>query len=475
MTPTDRWQPRLFVVLSLLSGVTLVFLIPPFQSSDEPNHYFRTFQVSEGHFRAETRLLPQETRTIIGSGGMMPQGILDQVPPFKRLFFDPQEKTSWTQIAGQLKAPADMNARSFDFFSNTSIYSPVAYAPQALAMRLGRALGLHPLALLYCGRLASVLVWTICGYFTLRFVPALRNSFLLLLLMPMPLFLSAAVSADVMTSALAILLVALLLHESVAVGPMPLSSLLGLGVLSVCLSLTKLAYWPLLFLFFLIPPARLGGQLRYWLSFACLLLVNFAAIWLWVSKTPGLALITRPEDLALNPLGQWAWVKHHPLGFLKVFLMTVKARALWWMVALVGAVGWGEKHLPVAFVIAYAIALVVFAVLEQPLNRSAWLMRSRWCFVAAGAAILLPVATIVVLDYVTFTDLGAKQITGIQGRYFIPLVPVGLLLVPRMGARLRKKWPMIYQSPWMRRAPILIAAIYCVITIAVVCRLYYVY
>ena len=39
-----------FAGLALLFGSIFVFLIPPFQSPDEPNHFLRAFQVSEGVF-----------------------------------------------------------------------------------------------------------------------------------------------------------------------------------------------------------------------------------------------------------------------------------------------------------------------------------------------------------------------------------------------------------------------------------------
>src|SRR5438309_11824115 len=54
-TSTDpagrRWaRPhRIFPWLALLFGLPLAFLTAPFQAPDEPSHFYRAYQISEGH------------------------------------------------------------------------------------------------------------------------------------------------------------------------------------------------------------------------------------------------------------------------------------------------------------------------------------------------------------------------------------------------------------------------------------------
>jgi len=471
---SGRCLARVFLVLSFISGIILVFLIPPFQSPDEPEHFFRVFQISEGHITSEVRPQDRGPNALVVAGGMMPQIFVDQNTQFYRLAFDPSVKTSWNEITAQVRAPGDINKRVFAVFSNTAVYSPLAYAPQTITLLLGRMLRLPPLMLLYCGRLGSVLAWTSLGYLSLRLTPVLRGAFLLLLLMPMPLFLSAVLSADVMTSALAILLVAFCLHEATAAGPMRLSALLALLILTVCLSLTKLAYLPLLLLFFLIPARRLGSAWRYWLFFAATVLVNVIAVRAWLGMTPGLGMTLRPQDHALAPVQQLAWVEHHPLDFLNLYWHTIRAKAVWWMVALVGALGWLDTHLPRAFLIGYLLAIVLSAVFGRSSAKAIWLFRSRWALLALLAAIVFPMGAIGLMDYVTWTDLGAPRVEGIQGRYFMPLVPVALLLAPQWGPWLDRTWPSLRRSRWARLTPVAIAAISCLTTILVIYRRYYV-
>ena len=44
---------RIFATVGLFFGFVLLLIVPPFQSPDEYNHFYRAFQVSEGHWFPE--------------------------------------------------------------------------------------------------------------------------------------------------------------------------------------------------------------------------------------------------------------------------------------------------------------------------------------------------------------------------------------------------------------------------------------
>ena len=53
---------KIFVFLALIFGLLYVFILPPFQSVDEGNHFFRTYQISTGRF------IPKENSKISLNG-----------------------------------------------------------------------------------------------------------------------------------------------------------------------------------------------------------------------------------------------------------------------------------------------------------------------------------------------------------------------------------------------------------------------
>ena len=64
----------LHVPYILLFGLLFALLIPPFQSPDEPNHFYRAWQVSEGHF------FPEKKGDRLG--GMLPASLMQVYDSF---------------------------------------------------------------------------------------------------------------------------------------------------------------------------------------------------------------------------------------------------------------------------------------------------------------------------------------------------------------------------------------------------------
>ena len=149
----------MFAGIALIFGSALVFLTPPFQVTDEFWHFFRAYQVSLGQFVAQTQDNTQ--------GGILPVSLLKLSSRFADLPFHPANKTSREKILDAGQILLDPDQKIFCKFPSSANYSPLVYAPQAIAIAIGRSLGLKPLGLLYIGREAALMAWTVAGCFTL--------------------------------------------------------------------------------------------------------------------------------------------------------------------------------------------------------------------------------------------------------------------------------------------------------------------
>jgi len=247
----------IYGVFGSLCGLALVFVTPPFQVPDEPNHFFRAYQVSRGEFVGQ--IAPGGEY----AGGLLPESLgqtsnhlLHDIP------FHPRRKFSVSWTADVFAMELDPEREAFLGFSNTVLYSPVSYAPQAVAIALGRAFDPPPIVLFYMARIAALVFVVLLGCWTLHIVPFFRWP-LLLLLMPMTLFLSASVSADIVTNALSIAFFGSMLR-SVADSSSPVSNARKVEwvALFVLLTLAKTVYVLLGLLIFLIPADRFGGRRR---------------------------------------------------------------------------------------------------------------------------------------------------------------------------------------------------------------------
>lgn len=423
MTPVaiERPQPArlpvlICLVLGLLGTLPLVVLTPPFAVPDEPLHFDRAYQVSEGRFLAEVKDGV--------AGGMVPASLvalrrrfLHFPAPGKVPDLVPHPLAETLAARAIPLAPA---RRAFVGFTGAAAYPPLAYLPQAAGIAIGRVFGAGPLVLLWLARLLNAL--TAVGLLSLAIglMPFARLLALLCGLLPMAVFQYASASADGVVISGAFLVTALELR-ALARGrwrgwEVAATALLGLFVCS-----TKPVYAPLLLI--ALPAALVPGQRRnQLLALAAILLVAIGGAGAWFWDNAG-RLIAVNAQASLH--AQAGFVAAHPFGFLAAMAASLEKWFNSYLVAMIGLLGWWAISLPP---FAYPLAGIGFAL--------GWLVAGRervrihpgvfawWVLMFAGAATLIMLAM-----YLDYSPVGGTLIIGVQGRYFVPL----LLLVAAMA------------------------------------------
>lgn len=90
----------------------------------------------------------------------------------------------------------------------------------------------------------------------------------------------------------------------------------------------------------------------------------------------------------------------------------------------IGRFGWFTVLLPIP-VYLLAVTMVGMALFVPAATRPLVWQRLWWALLLVGGCILIETAL-----YLTATELGASHVEGVQGRYFIPLLPLlGLVLL----------------------------------------------
>ncbi|WP_017721846.1 DUF2142 domain-containing protein [Kamptonema formosum] len=417
-------------VIAVIFGALFLLIAPPFQAEAEFQHFYRAFQISEGGFLAEKKVvdcyghqfnpyLPSTTCV----GGMLPQSILTTARKLKSndIRYHPERKQKFQDILAVLNLPLSSDRRVFIRFPNAAIYSPISYFPQALGIATGRLFGFSPVLLIYIGRLFNLLFWTMLVCLAVKIAPLYKWLLFLLALSPMSLFQAASLSADAITNGLSFLLVALCLRAALRENqPVTKTDIIAISFLSLLLSLSKAGYFPLLFVFFLIPLKKFAGKTKYFLSFLSILLLSFAgtAAWSFLSRHIYVPLRTDAPN-------RLAYLLEQPANFLTALFNTFALYGFDYIEQFIGKLGWIDTKLPVWHVVSYAIILVAVA-LSSHQNDVAISRRQK----AISATILLTNSFLIfTLFYITWTPAGADAIQGIQGRYFIPLAPLFFLLL----------------------------------------------
>jgi uncharacterized membrane protein len=425
--PTQRKRFSLspaptFLLIAWIFGTLYAVITPPFQVPDEFQHFYRSYQVSEG------RLTSYRVGKQIG--GYLPSSLRefgDQA--WGTDSFDATAKANSRAIWSTRSIPLRPRTREFYYFANDSWHAPINFLAQGASIAVARHFGAGPMAVFYAGRLGNLLLWSLLVFFAIRLIPIMDWTVVLLALMPMSLAQAASLSPDATVNGVCFLFVAFVLRLATSETPLPASHLIALTILGAAVSLAKTAYFPLAILFLLIPAKRFSTPRRFWAAFAIFIVICIATLIAWSLCTFGTQTYSMP---GVSPHDQALYMLHHPLAMAHMELGMLLAVPF--ITSIIGQLGWHTIRLWAPCAFAY------WAVLFWSTQIGGWekfrlsaLQRLILALAAAGCWI-----AVFSLIYLTFTTVGGRSINGLQGRYMIPIVlPFLLIFYPSPRPRRR--------------------------------------
>jgi uncharacterized membrane protein len=409
----------LALTLGALGSLPLVILTPPFQAPDEVQHFYRAYQLSEFHLRAEIQngkaggILPVSLSQLVKVSVYTKDGVLYPAIPA------PIAKTL------QLRSiPLDPSTRQFVAFPGSAFYPPLPYLPQALGIAVGRGMGAGPLELLYLGRLFNCLAALGLLGLAVYFMPFAEELVILAGLLPMSLYLYASFSPDAAVIGCALVFSALAIAAGARAKWGTRELWVAIAVAAVFCPV-KPVYVPMLLMACVPSVFRRGEAARMFRSHAILLgtVLGVTAGWALFAKSS----MTNPLSGA-QPSLQLSFVLHHPVFFVRVLAHTLGfIRTLHLYIQGVGVFGWLTVLLSPRVV--YLLPLISFVIVLSRGNYGAFersTRRALWRLALALACTVLIVAIV----YLMWAQVGQDHAEGVQGRYFIPILTlagIGLL------------------------------------------------
>lgn len=421
----------IFVVVGLIYGIAFLITIPPFQVPDEYDHYYKALDISNGN------IIPVKIGNNL-AGVYVPKSakiLTDNIYQKWTFFIKDKEKIG---IYSLLNTPYNSDDKVFVDISKFMVitYSPVPYLAAVLIITLGKLLDLSPLVLLYLGRLGNLLIWLLITYLTIKITPIFKWVFLAISLMPLTLFQAASLSADSLTISLSFLTIAIFLKFSLdnSIKKIEMKHVLILILITLLLGLTKLPYVLLFFMFFLIPARKFRDKKRMFLIFGLIALFTILLVVTWNIMVNGLYMTINPGVSAKDQL---FFVLLHPFNFIQILINTLFTFNLGiFPFIIVGVWGWPDMPLPYWVYIIYFFALSVIAILDKNSIKIIPIQK----YIILGLFLFITLI-IFLIEYVTWTSVGAPVILGIQSRYFIPILPLLFLFLYRNGSNKNKILP----------------------------------
>ena len=423
MSWAERNTQYFCFLVGLLCAIPFVFLTPPFQVPDEPQHFFRAYQISEGQFHAAV-----ENHA---AGGVLPSSLIELSSKFlgsRAIHADRAlVKQSWQDFSAGFNFPLDPEKREFIDFSGAASYSPLVYFPQSTAILIGRLAGARPLTLVYMGRLANAMVAILFISFAVHFSPLSKPGFMASALLPMSLYLVASLSPD------AFVISSVFLYTSIAFKAYVAKMWTTFDVIvamlcAVVFCSVKAVYAPLLFIAF---PAIIGSRdKKMQVAVQCLLVILpicITAIWLHAVSD-----LIVPVRHGTNVAAQLHHVITNPAWFAKAMVYGFMKNDYYFF-TLIGMLGWLNLKLSIAGYVIPLIAFLISIFSDEKIKSSPLNVAPVWWLALAGAGMTLVMLAL----YLYWTPVGAYVVEGVQGRYFIPLLPLVAAGLAQMAPRVR--------------------------------------
>lgn len=451
----------LYPVLSLLLvigfGSWFVFAIPPFQVPDEQGHFARAYGITEGQYVIQK-----------SSSGRFGYSLPESVMSFM-LSYDPKLDTGNRNVSVlnqhfkslYFSDTKDQPTKEFDF-ENIALYSPINYVPQSFGLSMAKTLNLSIYDGFSLARFCALLFFALIVVASYALLPR-RAWPLLFVLSALPSVVqqAASFSADSFTNSVMLLFVAVMVRYGASKrrDVDNWSAIAWVMAVSLLLAFCK----PIYVVFSLLSFVFIGRQiikkpiLRYGVLFAIFAVVIGLAAW-WNQQVAdiGLRYAVMQGRYDVQPDAQLAYILRMPFDYVNTLINTYLYDPVTnsvWFGGVIGKLGTRGPFLPVGFQVLAYLAMGVAAVRtvgrgdDEGAQLSPRPLRTWQIIITAlvGLSVLLTVTTVL---YLSYTSLTQDYVTGLQGRYFIPMVLLLLCLpvwrkIPKLSISTRQQQTFI--------------------------------
>ena len=434
---------KLTLFAVLIIGAFYLFILPPNSAPDESVHFRAAYQ--------NVSAVLGETSADVHSVAMRAADE-KMVNDYSRF---PDAHTIQYFREELFKPLPEGGAEIVDVWRDSGVPHPYIYFPQTLGMLLGRALHANPEWLYLLGRIFNLIFYAVCVWLAVKIAPIGRGVIALVALYPMAIELAASLNSDVYSMALAMLALAQYLRIAYAKAPARMRDLLLLLLTMALLGPPKVVFIPMLMLAFFLPgrcfeTKKIALSFRVLVATVCIGTV-FVALYVYLHRGDGgVPVVILPGEEVYGIPGLMA----DPALFARTCKHTIEKYFEFYLHSMIGSgLGWLEIYINKVLVDAFLALSVVGAFLIAGGRRGSatdgpdlllrdhseptLLLRDRIQF---PVIFLLAALGTAIIMFVSWTAVGAWEIGGIQGRYFLPVFPMFILFAARWKKPVRPFW-----------------------------------
>ena len=438
---------RRFIWVSAVFGVAFVLFIPPFQGPDEYTHFTRAYEVSNlqtAHRHHEKKVdlegsyLPSSIQQTSDKTMLFRMPHYPDVPQAKKYFLN--------QTRDSLRIPLNKNNRQFYDTGAAPAYIPLLYAPQALVIKILETLGAPIILMLYFTRLVCLLIWISLGVFALKKLQTdkLKLGVGALLLLPMFIAQATVPGTDAILTGASLLFFVEIYNALRNNSKLTFKQNSWLTALLFIMVMAKPVY--LVFgLFMLLTKTKYRVLPGLIFKLAGTILIGLIyVVWSYFTRYRGGPVYINSINAAHAAPGvQLHYILPNVFNFVEPLFNTL---FLGWgdgtLVSLIGTFGLLDTPLPLLFVLlGYALAFfAVFAADKEDDTRKST-KQVVWTVVTVS---ILYIVGVLLSMYIISTPPRTAVITGVQGRYFLPVLLMLAVFMPKVVILRQRSLRFIY-------------------------------
>ncbi len=404
---------KCFVIIASFLGIIYILLAPLFTGSDEQNHYYRIYEISQG-----TIFTPTNNNVV---GSMLPVSLQYSYI----LGGASNTNIKYSNIPDMFKVKLNSNIVTqyglnwHQFYSNTALYSPIVYIPQSLGFNIAKLFNLNVYLIGIFGRLFNLLFYIIVGYLAIKIAPKAKMFFLAILCSPNMLSTATTLSADAFTNVISLLYISIIFYYIFNKVEISFKSKLLLFILSLIISLSKVVYFPIVFLLLLLKSECFKNTKKEKGVF--LLVTIFSSLvfsFLWINTTDNIFNISYS-----NTALQKQFILNNILSYILIIFKTFLNYGFDYIECLFVGTTMYHSQLKIPLLISFSYIILVILTLIKDNNDNILSKKSKALIIFIALIVIGLICTSIYIQCTAqYYDVANNIIEGIQGRYFIPII-----------------------------------------------------
>ena len=410
-----------FVVLAFFIGSMYIFAMPPFSAPDEAKHIITSYAGSN-------RLLGKEV--VDTNGSVVSDSDLG-------ICYANEEYPTRSTYVEYLKGALGKKENVVN--ATISIGTPlpsswIGYFPQIIGVSFARIIGLNGEQVLVLGRMFALLWYCMIMGMAINIVPFKKIVFFVVGLMPMTIQQVASFNYDSVLFGFCFLLIAYILNLIFRKEYVSWKDVLAILLLAIGIGKIKYIYLPILILLTFIPKEKFRGKNKKNKIIAFGML--FLMIGLGYSQMTMLVHAAEIGKLRADGLYQYTikYVFQNIGDTIIVAIRTLLNQISFYIESMIASpLGWVDVELPEIIIFAFIIVLLLSGLTDS--EKYSFSKKEKGvCYITAIFISGLVMAALLI----AYTYIGSDIIMGIQGRYFIPILPLVLCAMECEWMKLRR-------------------------------------